>query len=151
MKYLVYPSEQMLHTEHYIAFRRFDEARAFALMAIGSEARIAEFDEYTGEVVSIIELFESEGEDYRKVWRDIIMDDKPDLRYLLRKELGWRLDDPELPVYIIGDGCYLSFDESLVSDRIQLDRKVDYWYTGQHERIIGDLSTEEMLVVSLYD
>lgn len=73
------------------------------------------------------------------------------LRYLICNELGWRPDDPELPVYIIGDGCYSSFDESLFSDRMQLDRKVDYWYTGQHERIVGDLSTEEMLVVSLYD
>lgn len=73
------------------------------------------------------------------------------LRFLICNELGWRLDDPELPVHIIGDGSYASFDESLVYDRITLDRKVDYWYTGQHERIIGDLNTEEMLVVSLYD
>lgn len=73
------------------------------------------------------------------------------LRFLICNELGWRLDDPELPVYIIDDGCYASFDESSILDRITLDRKVDYWYTGQHERIVGDLRTEEMLVVSLYD
>ena len=81
------------------------------------------------------------------------MDYGPDsLRFLICNELGWRLDDPELPVYIIDDGCYASFDESLVSDRIQLDRKVYYWYTGLHDRFYGDVQKpEEMLVVSLYD
>lgn len=74
------------------------------------------------------------------------------LRFLICNELGWRLDDPELPVYIIGNGCYSSFDEYLLSDRMLLDRKVDYWYTGLHTKFYGDVQNpERMLVVSLYD
>lgn len=74
------------------------------------------------------------------------------LRFLICNELGWRFEDPELPVYIIGNGCYSSFDEYLLSDRMLLDRKVEYWYTGLHDRFHGDVQKpEEMLVVSLYD